>query len=135
MKVRNCRFSKSVFSWLLQHNEKKLRIGYHHSPSSRHQEVYKMGQNPSLRSLPRHGQWVWLWVWESFWSVLSTWWVSNSEKNKSLKHKHKISIDHMSLLLNDALLREKNRKKPFGRSLSLCILTPLVNCIIKINKV
>lgn len=69
-------------------------------------------------------------------SVLSIWWVSNSKKKKSLKHKQKISIEHMSLLLNDALCRErKEQKKTFERSLFLYILSPLVNCIIKINKV
>lgn len=69
-------------------------------------------------------------------SVLSIWWVSNSKKKESLKHKQKISIEHMSLLLNDALCRErKGQKKTFERSLFLCILSPLVNCIIKINKV
>lgn len=57
-------------------------------------------------------------------SVLSIWWVSSSKKKKSLKHKQKISIEHMSLLLNDTLCRErKEQKKTFEKFVSLYSVT------------
>lgn len=99
--------------------------------------LYERDQSESLSSLkllPRSGTLSWLLVWDSiFCYVPSTWWVINFKKKKSLKHKQKISIDHMSLLLNDALFRGKRERKAFDRSLSFGIMTPLVNCIIKIS--